>query len=79
MKEKIYQDISALLESANVNNINPNNNAPVPEVIENKIETKGNIEPVENVNKKKELKLKVQKKPDDSYFNEVDESAIFGE
>ena len=79
MKEKIYQDISALLESANIKNINPNNNVPIPEVTNNEIKVKENTESIENVDKKKKLTLKVQKETDDSYLNEVDESAIFGE
>ncbi|MCM3736511.1 hypothetical protein M3215_11910 [Bacillus cytotoxicus] len=79
MKEKFFQDISVLLENTNVNNINPNNNAPVSEVLASKIEKEENIEHVENVDKKKKMTLKVQKEPDDSYINKVDESAIFGD
>ncbi|MGR5978686.1 hypothetical protein ACT7DJ_12955 [Bacillus cereus] len=38
MKEKFYQDISALLENANINNFHQNKNVPIAEVKEQKVE-----------------------------------------
>ena len=40
MKEKFYQDISALLENANINNARQNKNVPIGEVKEHKVEKK---------------------------------------
>ncbi|MGH0943883.1 hypothetical protein ACQVTS_21910 [Bacillus mycoides] len=83
MKEKFYQDISALLENANVNNIYQNKNVPIVEVKEQKV---GKEEMhIEKVDKNEEVKVQKESGPiekkqkDDTYLNDVDESAIFGE
>ncbi|PFT84408.1 hypothetical protein COK81_24900 [Bacillus thuringiensis] len=76
MKEKFYQDISALLENATINNIHQNKNVPTAEVKEQKIE---------KVDKKEEVKVQKESEPiekkqkDDTYLDDVDENAIFGD
>ncbi|HDR5270724.1 hypothetical protein E8M24_24945 [Bacillus thuringiensis] len=76
MKEKFYQDISALLENANINNARQNKNVPIAEVKDQK---------VEKVDKKEEVKVQKESEPiekkqkGDTYLDDVDESAIFGE
>lgn len=83
MKEEFYQDISALLEKANVNSIKLNNN--VPTVNENETVPKENVkssEKVKNeVNVSKEQKESdsiEQKQEDKKYIEEVDESKLWG-
>ncbi|MHA4119309.1 hypothetical protein ACX16J_28085 [Bacillus cereus] len=65
VKEKFYQDISALLENANINNVRQNKNVPIAEVKERRVE--------------KEEKYIEKKQKGDTYLDAVDESAIFGE
>ncbi|MED1554694.1 hypothetical protein [Bacillus paramycoides] len=83
MKEKFYQDISALLENANINNVHQNKNVPIAEVKEQKVEKEEKH--IEKVDKKEEVKVQKESDPiekkqkDDNYLNDVDESAIFGD
>ncbi|HDR4948564.1 TPA: hypothetical protein QCR51_005155 [Bacillus cereus] len=83
MKEKFYQDISALLENANINNVHQNKNVPIAEVKEQKVEKEEKH--IEKVDKKEEVKVQKESDPiekkqkDDTYLNDVDESAIFGD
>ncbi|MED0827388.1 MULTISPECIES: hypothetical protein [Bacillus cereus group] len=83
MKEKFYQDISALLENANINNVHQNKNVPIAEVKEQKVEKEEKY--IEKVDKKEEVKVQKESEPiekkqkDDTYLNDVDESAIFGD
>lgn len=80
MKEEFYQGISALLEKANVNNINLNNNAStvkeaVPkEIVKSNEKVKNEV----NVLKEHEEPNSTEKKYDD-YIEKVDESKIFGD
>ncbi|MDF9530629.1 hypothetical protein [Bacillus cereus] len=83
MKEEFYQDISALLEKANVNSVKLNNN--VPTVNENETVPKENVKSSEivksEVNVSKELKESdsiEQKQEDKKYIEEVDESKLWG-
>lgn len=81
MKEEFYQDISALLEKANVNSIKLNNNVPAVNEIETAPEGTGKyIEKVKN-----EVKVSKEQKESDSieqedkeYIEEVDESKLWG-
>ncbi|MCU5096691.1 hypothetical protein [Bacillus wiedmannii] len=83
MKEKFYQDISALLENANINNVHQNKNVPIAEVKEQKVEKEEKH--IEKVDKKEEVKVQKESDPiekkqkDDTYLNDVDESVIFGD
>lgn len=83
MKEKFYQDISALLENANINNVYQNKNVPIAEVKEQKVEKEEKH--IEKVDKKEEVKVQQEseliekKQKGDTYLDEVDESAIFGD
>ncbi|PGO60771.1 hypothetical protein CN980_29925 [Bacillus cereus] len=83
MKEKFYQDISALLENANINNFHQNKNVPIAEVEEQKVEKEEKH--IEKVDKKEEVKVQKESEPiekkqkGDTYLDDVDESAIFGE
>ncbi|OUB18703.1 hypothetical protein BK708_21045 [Bacillus thuringiensis serovar yunnanensis] len=83
MKEKFYQDISALLENANINNVHQNKNVPIAEVKEQKVEKEENH--IEKVDKKEEVKVQKESEPiekkqkGDTYLDDVDESAIFGD
>ncbi|MDP1459788.1 hypothetical protein [Bacillus wiedmannii] len=83
MKEKFYQDISALLENANVNTIHQNKNVPIAEVKEQKVEKEEKY--IEKVDKKEEVKVQKESEPiekkqkGDTYLDDVDESAIFGD
>lgn len=80
MKEEFYQGISALLEKANVNNINLNNNAStvkeaVPkEIVKSNEKVKNEV----NVSKEHEEPNSIEKK-DYDYIKEIDENAIFGD
>ncbi|MGQ4672496.1 hypothetical protein ACUIJ5_32210 (plasmid) [Bacillus toyonensis] len=77
MKEKFYQDISALLENANINNV------PIAEVKEQKVEKEEKH--IEKLDKKEEVKVQKESEPiekkqkGDTYLDDVDESAIFGD
>lgn len=77
MKERFYQDISALLENANINNVQQNKNVTIAEVKEEKH--------IEKVDKKEEVKVPKESEPiekkqkGDAYLDDVDENAIFGE
>lgn len=81
MKEEFYQDISVLLEKANVNSIKLKNN--VPTVNENETISEGTVKPSEkiknevNVSKEQKESDSIEQK-DDNYLDNVDESAIFG-
>lgn len=85
MKEKFYQDISALLENANINTIHQNKNVPIAEVKEQKVEKEEKH--IEKVDKKEEVKVQKESEPienekkqkGDTYLDDVDESAIFGD
>lgn len=83
MKEKFYQDISALLENANINNVRQNKNVPIAEVKEYKTETEEKV--IERVDKKEKVKVQQESEPiemkqkDENYLDDVDESAIFGD
>ncbi|PYE87368.1 hypothetical protein [Bacillus sp. 196mf] len=83
MKEKFYQDISALLENANINNFHQNKNVPIAEVEEQKVEKEEKH--IEKVDKKEEVKVQKESEPiekkqkGDTYLDDVDESAIFGD
>ncbi|MGQ4286880.1 hypothetical protein ACS4JF_20285 [Bacillus thuringiensis] len=83
MKEKFYQDISALLENANINNFHQNKNVPIAEVEEQKVEKEEKH--IEKVDKKEEVKVQKESEPiekkqkGDTYLDDVDERAIFGE
>ncbi|MFV5897190.1 hypothetical protein [Bacillus cereus] len=83
MKEKFYQDISALLENANINNVHQNKNVPIAEVKEQKVDKEENH--IEKVDKKEEVKVQKESEPiekkqkGDTYLDDVDESAIFGD
>ncbi|MGG1328616.1 hypothetical protein ABE222_17995 [Bacillus tropicus] len=83
MKEKFYQDISALLENANINNVHQNKNVPIVEVKEEKVEKEEKH--IEKVDKKEEVKVQKESEPiekkqnGDTYLDDVDESAIFGD
>ncbi|KFM94811.1 hypothetical protein D0U04_21690 [Bacillus clarus] len=83
MKEKFYQDISALLENANINNVHQNKNVPIAEVKEQKVEKEENhiekVDKKEEVKVQKELELIEKKQKGDTYLDDVDESAIFGD
>lgn len=70
MKEKFYQDISALLENANINNFHQNKNVPIAEVKEQK---------VEKVKAQQELESIEEKQKANAYLDDVDESTIFGD
>ncbi|PFJ73289.1 hypothetical protein [Bacillus cereus] len=80
MKEEFYQDISALLEKANVNNINLNNNAStVKEAIPKEIvKFNEKIKNEVNISKEHEEPNSIEKK-DDDYIKKVDENKIFGD
>ncbi|WP_144518934.1 hypothetical protein [Bacillus thuringiensis] len=83
MKEKFYQDISALLENATINNIHQNKNVPTAEVKEQKVEKEEKH--IEKVDKKEEVKVQKESEPiekkqkGDTYLDDVDENAIFGD
>lgn len=83
MKEKFYQDISALLENANLNTIHQNKNVPIAEVKEQKVEKEEKH--IEKVDKNEEVKVQKESEPiekkqkGDTYLDDVDESAIFGD
>lgn len=83
MKEKFYQDISALLENANINNVHQNKNVPIAEVKEQKVEKEENH--IEKVDKKEEVKVQKEleaiekKQKANAYLDDVDESTIFGD
>ncbi|MBG9530801.1 hypothetical protein ABE48_06260 [Bacillus thuringiensis] len=83
MKEKFYQDISALLENANINNVHQNKNVPIAEVKEQKVEKEEKH--IEKAAKKEEVKVQKESEPieekqkGDTYLDDVDESAIFGD
>ncbi|HFJ9286989.1 TPA: hypothetical protein ACGW44_004965 [Bacillus toyonensis] len=83
MKEEFYQDISALLENANINNFHQNKNVPIAEVEEQKVEKEEKH--IEKVDKKEEVKVQKESEPiekkqkGDTYLDDVDESAIFGD
>ncbi|MFY0138162.1 hypothetical protein [Bacillus cereus] len=83
MKEKFYQDISALLENANINNVHQNKNVPIAEVKGQKVEKEEKH--IEKTAKKEEVKVQQEseliekKQKGDTYLDEVDESAIFGD
>ncbi|PEU79602.1 hypothetical protein CN386_11950 [Bacillus cereus] len=83
MKEKFYQDISALLENANINNVHQNKNVPIAEVKEQKVEKEEKH--IEKVDKKEEVKVQKESEPiekkqnGDNYLDNVDESTIFGD
>lgn len=76
MKEKFYQDISALLENANINNVHQNRNVPIAEVKEQKAEK---VDKNEKVKVQKESETIEKKQKDDNYLDNVDESTIFGD
>ncbi|QDZ76939.1 hypothetical protein [Bacillus cereus] len=76
MKEKFYQDISALLENANINNVHQNRNVPIAEVKEQKDEK---VDKNEKVKVQKESEPIEKKQKDDNYLDNVDESTIFGD
>ncbi|PFA84301.1 hypothetical protein [Bacillus cereus] len=80
MKEEFYQGISALLEKANVNNINLNNNAStVKEAIPKEIvKFNEKVKNEVNVSKEHEEPNSIEKK-DDDYIKKVDENKIFGD
>lgn len=80
MKEEFYQGISALLEKANVNNINLNNNvSTVNEAVPTGI-VKSNEKIKTDINVSKEQKeTDLIEKKDDDYIKKVDENAIFGD
>ncbi|MDA2074203.1 hypothetical protein P5815_30300 [Bacillus cereus] len=80
MKEEFYQGISALLEKANVNNINLNNNAStVKEAIPKEIvKFNEKVKKEVNVSKEHEEPNSIEKK-DDDYIKKVDENKIFGD
>ena len=61
MKEKFYQDISALLENANINNARQNKNVPIGEVKEHKVEKEEKH--IEKVDKKEEVKVQKESEP----------------
>lgn len=83
MKEKFYQDISALLENTNINNVRQNKNVPIAEVKEYKTETEGKV--IEKVDKNEKVKIQQEseliemKQKDENYLDDVDESVIFGD
>ncbi|KXY31573.1 hypothetical protein [Bacillus sp. FSL K6-0067] len=77
MKEKFYQDISALLENANINNVRQNKNVPIAEVKEYKTETEEKV--IEKVKVQQESEPIEMKQKDENYLDDVDESAIFGD
>ncbi|MGG0325705.1 hypothetical protein ABEY48_06975 [Bacillus mycoides] len=83
MKEKFYQDISALLENANINNVHQNKNVPIAEVKEQKVEKEEkHIEKVdmsEKVKAQQESESIEEKQKADAYLDDVDESTIFGD
>lgn len=80
MKEEFYQGISALLEKANVNNINLNNNAStVKEAIPKEIvKFNEKVKNEVNISKGHEEPNSIEKK-DDDYIKKVDENKIFGD
>lgn len=83
MKEKFYQDISILLENANINNIPQNKNVPIVETMEQKVEKEEKH--IEKMDKNEKVKVQQEsdqiekKQKDDNYLDAVDESAIFGD
>ncbi|MGR5966867.1 hypothetical protein ACT7DB_32565 [Bacillus cereus] len=83
MKEKFYQDISALLKNESINNFHQNKTVPIAEVEEQKVEKEEKH--IEKVDKKEEVKVQKESEPiekkqkGDTYLDDVDESAIFGE
>lgn len=83
MKEKFYQDISALLENANINNVYQKKNVPIAEVKEQKIEKEEkHIEKVdmsEKVKAQQESESIEEKQKANAYLDDVDESTIFGD
>ncbi|PRD06730.1 MULTISPECIES: hypothetical protein [Bacillus] len=84
MKEKFYQDISALLNSPNVNSVSRNQyKESTVEAMENEVETEESEKPNEKIDKKAIAQNKsesMEKKPiDDDYLKDVDESVLFGE
>ncbi|MDZ5480066.1 hypothetical protein [Bacillus thuringiensis] len=83
MKEKFYQDISALLENANINNFHQNKNVPIAEVKEQKVEKEEkHIEKVdmsEKVKAQQESESIEEKQKANAYLDDVDESTIFGD
>ncbi|HDX9654735.1 hypothetical protein [Bacillus sp. GL1(2024)] len=79
MKEEFYQDISALLEKENVNNVKLNNNVStvseaVPKAI---VKTNEKVKNEVNVPKEQKEPDSVEKK-DDDYIEKLDEKALFG-
>ncbi|PFX43657.1 hypothetical protein COL24_05185 [Bacillus toyonensis] len=80
MKEEFYQGISALLEKANVNNINLNNNAsPVKKAVPKEIvKSNEKVKNEVNVLKEHEESNSTEKK-DDDYIKKIDENKIFGD
>jgi len=83
MKEKFYQDISALLEDANIKKIHQNKNVPIAEVKEQKVEKEEkHIEKVdmsEKVKAQQESESIEEKQKANAYLDDVDESTIFGD
>ncbi|MEC2866706.1 MULTISPECIES: hypothetical protein [Bacillus cereus group] len=83
MKEKFYQDISALLENANINNVHQNKNVPIAEVKEEKVEKEEkHIEKVdmsEKIKAQQESESIEEKQKANAYLDDVDESTIFGD
>lgn len=83
MKEKFYQDISALLENANINNVHQNKNVPIAEVKEQKVEKEEkHIEKVdmsEKIKAQQESESIEEKQKANAYLDDVDESTIFGD
>ncbi|MEK4677755.1 MULTISPECIES: hypothetical protein [Bacillus] len=83
MKEKFYQDISALLENANIKKIHQNKNVPIAEVKEQKVEKEEmHIEKVdmsEKVKAQQESESIEEKQKANAYLDDVDESTIFGD
>ncbi|EJR29142.1 hypothetical protein [Bacillus mycoides] len=83
MKEKFYQDISALLENTSINNSHQNKNVPTAEVKEQKAEKEEKR--IEKVDKNEKVKVQQESEPiekkqnGDTYLDDVDESAIFGD
>ena len=83
MKEKFYQDISALLENASINNTHQNKNVPIAEVKEHKTEKEEKL--IEKVDMNEKVKVQQESEPiekkqkEENYLDDVDESTIFGD
>ncbi|PDZ43708.1 hypothetical protein [Bacillus wiedmannii] len=83
MKEKFYQDISALLENASINNTHQNKNVPIAEVKEHKTEKEEKL--IEKVDMNEKVKVQQEsesiekKQKEENYLDDVDESTIFGD